>query len=342
MPIPVLGVIAPPPTPPIDDGGKPDTTGNARSVITWTTAQGVPMPLTGDISSDNSGVIVQPGLKGFDSPPITLVLDEMPSQDGSAFRSKRSPTRELFIPLFLWAPDRAQYLMLRRSLINAMSPDMGIGTLCVEEPSMGTKRFIRCYLSDGMEGDDTQSLSNGYTYGSYGVVLHAPDPYWYGSPLAEVMALSTTPPINFYTGKSRGAVDESTGPFIVPGLHLSSTYIPSGNRTLTITGGVNSWPVWKVESSGATSFTLWNKTSDKKLILNHAFAAGDTVTIDSRPGHKTAISQNSGNVYSELGPDPQFWPLLAGVNTVEVNLQGGGLGVNGTVTLTYEPRYRGT
>lgn len=342
MPIPVLGAVTPlPPTPPIDII-PPDDARNTRSILTWISAQGVSIPLTGDISFDNAGVIVQPGLKGFDSPPITLVLDELPSQDGSAFRSKRSPTRELFIPLFLWAPDRSQYLMLRRSLINAMSPDMGIGTLDVQEPAMGTRRSIQCYLSSGMEGDDTQSLNNGFTYGSYGVILHAPDPYWYGEALTEVLTLSTTPPINFFTGKSRGAADEATGPFMVPGLHLSSNYIPSGNRTLTITGGVNSWPIWKVESSGATAFTLWNKTSGKKLMLNHTFGAGDTITIDCRPGHKTVISQNAGNVYSELGPDPQFWPLLSGVNTVEVDLQGSGLDVNGTVTLTYEPRYRGT
>lgn len=337
MPILAPGAVTPPPV------IGPETLPSDRTVITWISANGEEIPLTGDISGDTTGVIVQPGLRGFDSPAISLVMDEMPAQDGSVFRSKRSPTRELMIPLFLWAPTRADYLSLRRQLINQMSPDDGIGTLRVYEPSLESTRYIRCYLSSGMEGDDTASLTNGYTYGSYGVILHAPDPYFYGPTINERIELSTVTPINFYTGKNRGDPTESTGPFMVPGLHLSSSYIPAGNRTINIDGAVEAWPIWTVTTASANSFTLWNKTTDKLLTLNHVFpAGGDTVTIDSRPGFKTVTSALNGNVYSELAANPSFWSLKAGDNEVEVDLASSGTGVSGVVTLQYDPRYRGT
>lgn len=340
MAILVPGVVTPPPV----DGGVDVS---LRSVLTWITPSGEEIPLTGNIEGVNAGVIVQPGLKGFDSPPITLVLDEMPSQDGSLYRSKRAPTRELFVPLFLWAPDRSQFLALRRALVNAMSPDNGIGTLRVDEPSDNSTRFIRCYLAGGMEGDD--STGNGFTYAAYGAVLHAPDPYWYGDTHTVDIELSNVAPINFFTGKNRGDVNEGTGPFIVPGIHLSTVYVPPSGRTLTVDGDVETWPVWTVAGKNATTFTLKNSVIDrdgntvvKALTLNHDFtAAGDTVTIDSRPGKKTANSVSLGNVYYELGADPSFWSLQSGLNNVEITLSGGGLGVTGSVLLAYQPRYRG-
>jgi hypothetical protein len=222
-----------------------------------------------------------------------------------------------------------------------MSPDNGIGILSIEEPSTNSTRSIRCYLVSGLEGDESQ-LSNGFTYAAYGAVLHAPDPYWYGPTVTEVMELTTVSPVNFYTGKNRGDPTEGTGPFIVPGIHLSSSFIPSGNRTLNIDGGVDTWPVWTVHTSNANSFTLWNHTTDKQLTLNHTFpTGGDTVTIDTRPGFKTATSANTGNIYSELAANPSFWALKNGDNEIEVDLKSGGIGVSGVITMTYEPRYRG-
>lgn len=342
MAILVPGVITPPP---IEGVFVPDN--GIRSVITWITPGGEEVPLTGNIEGVNAGVIVQPGLKGFDSPAISLILDEMPSQDGSMYRSKRAPTRELFIPLFLWAPDRTQFLALKRALINAMSPDDGIGTLRIVEPSTGSCRYIRCFLSSGLEGDDT--TGNGFTYAAYGVVLHAPDPYWYGQSQDVVIQMSETHPINFFTGKDRGSVGEATGPFTVPGIHLSSTYIPPSGRIITVDGDVSAWPVWKVTGANATSFTLRNtitnqfgETVTKSLTLNHNFSpSGDTVTVDSRPGMKTVTSATTGNIYFELGPDPSFWALKAGFNNVEISLMSSSVDVTGSVLLTYQPRYRG-
>lgn len=354
MPIPAVAVA-----PPLSGGGTPDNPGtpevvvapSVRSAIYWIASDKTEVLLTGDITGTASGIIVQPGIKGFDAPPYNLALDDLPALDGSAYRNVRATTRELFVPLFLWAPSRGQLVKLKRDLVSRFNPKKGIGTLKVVETDDDgnlSSRFIDCFYSGGMEGDEQEGY--GFTFCTFGVILQAPDPYWYGEKqIPAPTGLAGKPPVNFFTGKDRGAAGELTGPFL-PNVHLSQQNQPNNQYLIAVNGDVPSWPVWTITGANCDRFTLTrvgqSGEPDAALILNYTFpAGGDVVIIDTRPGYKTVRNSAGTNLWPNLGPNPHLWFLKEGSNNVliQLSLIGGGspVTITGNAKLEFYPRYLG-
>lgn len=335
MPIPaLLSVVNPPDAPPV----IPVFSRWNRSVITWTPATQNPVLLTGDISGYHAGVVVQPGIKGFDNPPFDLDLDELPALDGSSFRFVRATTRELMLPLFLWAPNRELLLEVKRNILKAFNPKKGPGILQVTEGD-GSSRSIGCFYSSGLEGDEGDGA--GFTYCKFGLILKAPVPFWYGDQITIPFDISEPVHVNFYN------LDGTHG-FMNPGLHISTSQFDPTGAIISTSGDVDSWPVWKVTCTKTSQFLLNNLTTGDSLVLNHDFGAtGDTVTIDTNPGVKTVVSARDGNVWSELGPSPKLWPIPDGDSEVQIKLLRGDTyppGADravGHVELSYRPQYLG-
>lgn len=325
-----------------------------RTYISWIGADGSETVLTDDISDGTAGVVVQTGIKGFDSPPFVLNFDDLPSLDGSAFRSVRAPMREILIPVFVWAPTRGQFVNLRRAFINKFNPKNGVGTLKVvetDDDGSQSARYIDCYYLSGLDGDTKTPAE--LTYGTYGIILRAPDPWWYGAMQTKNFNISGATPLNFYTGKAVGSVGEHTGNFldakpppIIP-WNLSPTLMANGvAQTVSILGDTDTWPVWTVTGKGGAQLTMTNLTTGKSLQLNYDFtAAGDVVTIDTRPGVKTAVNNAGTNVWQYFGPNPKLWEFKAGDNLVSISytLSGGSVSTSttGTLSMQYKPRYAG-
>lgn len=314
-----------------------------RSSISWIDSRNNEVILTGNVVGGTAGIIVSPGIKGFDAPPYTLSIDELPAQDGAAFRSVRATARELFVPLFLWAPTRGQLVNLKRDLVSRLIPKFGKGILkVVETDDFGvlSARYIDCYYSSGMEGDEQDAGQ--FTYCNFGLILKAVNPWWYGNPITAGYNLANITPVNFFTGKAKGVA----GNFL-PFSGLSNVWLATGApQTITIAGDVETWPVWTITGKGGAQFTLSNLTTGKSLTLNYDFTAtGDTVTIDTRPGVKTAVNSANANVWQYFGPNPKLWEFLPGDNQVSfaLTLAGGATSANisGNVSFTYRPRYSG-
>jgi hypothetical protein len=90
-----------------------------------------------------------------------------------------------------------------------------------------------------------------------------------------------------------------------------------------------------------------NITTGKGLVLNYDFTAtGDTVTIDTRPGVKTAVNAAGTNVWQYFGPNPKLWEFVPGNNVVSfaMTLTGGttSTSITGNLGLSYRPRYAGS
>lgn len=329
------------------DGSVLMPTNGVRTAISWIDAIGHEVMLTGNISGDSAGIIVQPGIKGFDAPPYTLNLDELPALDGAAIRSVRATSREIFLPLFLWAPTRGQLVNLKRALVARLVPKFGKGVLkVVETDDSGnlTARYIDCYYSGGMEGDEQDAGQ--FTYCTFGVILKAPDSWWYGDSISKAFNLAGASPVNFFTGKARGSVNETTGAFL-PFAGLSGVWVATGvPQTISIVGDVETWPVWTLIGKGGAQFTMQNLTTGKGLVLNYDFTAnGDVVTIDTRPGIKTAVNSAGTNVWQYFGPNPKLWEFLPGDNSVSfaLTLAGGAssTSITGNIGLSYKPRFSG-
>lgn len=321
------------------------TPASSRSVITWTSPGGDTINLTSGWTG-NLGLAVGMGIKGFDAPPVDLQLDDLPALDGAAYRSIRAITRELFIPLNLGAANRSDYLTLKRDISRKLVTRQGLpGTLSVYEivGDAITVRHIDCYYAGGMEGDE-QTASN-LTYSQHGLILRAPDPWWYGNAVNKDYSLAGTTPINFFTGKARGAPDELTGAFM-PFQNLSTVWLATGApQTISILGDVETWPIWTIVGKGGSKFTLNNLTTGKGLTLNYDFSVGDTVIIDTRPGIKTAVNSAGDNVWSHFDINPKLWEFMPGDNQVSFALTlasgNSATGVTGSIQFSYKPRYLG-
>ncbi|REE95152.1 phage distal tail protein [Thermomonospora umbrina] len=322
----------------------PEVRPSHRSELWWIAADGERVPLTGDMITSTSGIIAQRGVHGLEAPPVDLRLDELPLLDGAVFRHVRSPVRDIFLPLLLWATDREAMVLLKRHLIHRMNPRNGRpGTLeVVETDSVGarTSRYIDCFYVSGMEGEEKDAA--GLVYCKFGVNLKAPDPFWYGTEVELVDNVNGDPPLHFFTGKPRGAGDHIGGSFLP--LHLSKRSDPDGKKIMSVNGDVEAWPIWIVKAHGADTLLIKHEGTKEQILLKHPFGfETDIVTIDTRPGHKTVWSQRDKNVWERLAPGSELFSLGEGQNSVLVDFSdnSGGTPVHiaGTVTVKYRPRY---
>ena len=91
--------------------------------------------------------------------------------------------------------------------------------------------------------------------------------------------------------------------------------------TITNNGDVDAWPVVTVEGPG-TDLEVENLTTGLRWHLTGDVAAGSTLTVDTRPGHKSA-RLDGVNVFGRLSDDSVLWPLVPGPNRVSIGFAGG-------------------
>lgn len=83
-----------------------------------------------------------------------------------------------------------------------------------------------------------------------------------------------------------------------------------------------------------TAFTITGETGEK-ITVTHTLTEGESIVIDTRPGHKTVAAGGTA-ILGDLSWDSVFFPLLAGENRLSWSCEGTG-SVSVTVSLT--PRY---
>ncbi|MEU7863483.1 hypothetical protein [Nonomuraea sp. NPDC049141] len=268
-------------------------------------------------------------MKGFDAPPVQMNYDELPALDGAYLRHIRRQSRELFLPLFLLASDRPQLLQLKRAFLSSLDPAYGAGKLRLTEAD-GTSRHIEVYYASGAEGDEGKTLT-GLHWAKYGLVLRAFDPYFYSG---EAQAIEFTPGAlnlkSFFDGLFLGDFP------------LNSNHTLNGVSQVTVTGDVDTWPIWFIHGPCSTvSFTRRTMgVADRVFSAALNLAPTDLVVIDTRPGMKSVINRTTGaNFWPRLGPSPQLWPISPGSNEVIISVAD--VGAETAVNLLYTPRYLG-
>lgn len=278
---------------------------------------------TGDGVSEN-GIVVQPGMRGFDAPSFQYSYEESPGLDGAHFNDVRITSREIFIPVMIIGSDRGDFLTKKRAFLSAINPigSFNAGKLYVTEGD-ASSRTIDLYYMDGAEGD-YGTATGGFVWQKYGLRFVAMDPYFYG---AQVETRTWT-----------GDVGELTPFFSSPffGLNLNKTLSFNGSVTLDVTGDVDSWPIWTVKGP-LDSVTFTNNSMGQEFTLTHSLLSGDSITIDTRPGKKTVKHEDGTNLWSNLEPNPQFWPVAPYWNEIEINVTNATSATE--ITIEYTPRF---
>lgn len=152
-------------------------------VLTWIAPTGETLKL----SDYYNGYQVLEGIQGFDSPPYDSSETQTPNVDGSTWLGARASSRDLFVPLHVWGPDRQTFLSRKSQLFALLNPQRGqqnagvynTGTLRVEDID-GSSRQMAVFYKNGLEGDEGAEAS-GREYMKRGLVFRSVDAYWSSS-----------------------------------------------------------------------------------------------------------------------------------------------------------------
>jgi phage-related protein len=238
------------------------------------------------------------GTRGRGMPPISRIEEEVPGQSGARLRETRHGVREVAIPMDLTG-DMSTLRATLRTWMSTLDPARGDGRLLVTSHT-GDQRELFCRYDDGL--DLVEQLA---TFQKAVLVFRAVDPYWYD--LSDSVASWTS-----------GVTTATFFPFFP--LRLSSSEV-FADDIVNNTGDTDAWPVWQITGPGS-DLHLRNLTSGKTLSLTGlTLLAGETVTIDTRPGQKTVTKDDGTNLYSYIGTS-SLWALLVGSNSVRIELTG--------------------
>lgn len=285
-----------------------------------------------DYEDGGRRIHVMKGISGFDAPTVDLFYDELSGSDGGLFRHSRTTTREIFIPIVMWARTRPDFLALKRDLLSRIHPSKGAGRIVVTEGD-NTARYLDCYYSGGAEGVYSEE-EGGFFWQKYGLTFRAMDPFWYDTAPQEVTWTSGSSELKSFFG-------DGTEPFL--GIRLNPSRAINGTTPVVSPGDHDTWPVWTITGplDGLTASVTG--ASEGSFTLNTSLAPGDVLHVDTRPSRRRIIKLDNPpivagpNFWDVLEPGDQFWPLRQG--THEITLSAGSVGPGTSISMNYRPRY---
>jgi hypothetical protein len=241
------------------------------------------------------------GITGRGLPPVAFNDITVPDRPGRTLMSVRDDARQIVLPILLEGSSLTDYRTKLRALAVSLHPSTTPGTLRVATID-GLTRDLTCWYVDGF------GLLEEYpNWSTPSLLFRALNPYWYDTAA--------------HTGSWAVAAASAFFPIFPMILSADSVNL---TPTVTVAGDVAVWPVWTLTGPfTAVRLTL----GDVVLELVYTAAAGEVVTIDTRPGAKTVVSSIAGNVFSSL-TEPFMFALQPGANAVGVMLTGGAGGVS--------------
>ena len=258
--------------------------------------------------------------RGRFMPKLKFDSEGVPGQPGERFREVRHDVREMLLPMRVTAASPEALHTELRAMVDRMDPTRGPGKIRVTSV-LGDQREVECFYSAGLEMDEKIDDSSGPTWQTMAMSFTAFDPYWYDvSPNARTFSVTETPKF-----------------FPIFPLRLTSSEIVV-DETVTVDGSVDTWPVWTISGPGS-GIRLSNLTTGKFLYFTTlTLTAGQTITIDTRPGAKTVLLDDGTNLFGQLFVYSSLWPLVRGVNQISLEMAGAAPGAS-ELTLSYKQRY---
>jgi len=282
-------------------------------VWTWTPPAGGPVVLNDRAAGYR---VMRARTKGLLAPPYRASTTSYAGLDGTELTELTADARPVALDLKVEADNVLELRARVHALVRALRPKAGAGVLTVTDEA-GVALSIGLRYTGGLEGAD--ELRNDGAWRGL-PPFAADDPWWYGN---EEAIPALLPP-------SRGFFP--VFPLRFPG----STIDVRGD--VVNAGDGDSSPVWTVQGPGVgPRFT--NYTTGRAIALSSTLAAGQSLTVDTRPGHQAVTRSDGTNLFGDLATAPAMWQLAPGVNDVGVTMTGatGASAVLGTS----RPRYSG-
>lgn len=285
--------------------------------IVWTAPDGQTIELTDESAGYR---VLANGTRGLRSVAYSVTATQYAGMDGADLEAIRVEPNELTIGVRVWADGAAELRAKVRQLVRTMRPRAGLGRLTVSDET-GRARHLQCYCIGGLEGDESTDSTLPGLWRRMALKFYAPDPWWYGD--TQTLSVGLGPPTPFFPFFPL-VLSASTvqGEFIID---LSDTDAPTP-------------PVWTIVGPGA-ALILTNQTTGQVIEVNASIPAGDTMVIDTRPGHQSVRRGDGTNLMSAVASDPALWTLIEDVNRVTAVLSGATS--DSRIQGSYRPRYAG-
>jgi hypothetical protein len=230
-------------------------------------------------------------------PPVTIHTFRVPQTHGGRFRHARHDERLATIPVVLPGPTDGREELRRWA--RALDPVKGEGTLTVVQGDHAG-RHLTCAYESGLE-----TFSEEHAQLGLGVLaFRAADPYWQDGAESSVVAAIDSTAFTWF-------------PFLPLVLGASDVF---AQATITNLGDVAAWPIVTVTGPG-TDFAAVNFTTGHEWRFTGSVAAGSTLIVDTRPGHKS-VRLDGANAFGRLADDSILWPLAPGPNSVSLAFAG--------------------
>lgn len=201
------------------------------------------------------------GNSGLGAVPVELVTTPNPA-GGVIVEYVREQERTILWPIRMRSATHLGLLDVWRRVqyLITQTKRHGPGRLRLQRPD-GSEREILAYYRTGLEGEPGDGT---WLEVTAVVNLLCPDPYWRDT--------------RTITVEYR---DEPAPDYLTPYPSIGSGRV-LGAQTLHNTGDRAAWPTWTIRGP-MTSLTATNHTRGQSFTVNHALAAGELLTISSRP-----------------------------------------------------------
>jgi hypothetical protein len=234
------------------------------------------------------------GIRGTGIPPLAQQAERTPLQDGETYVRTLLDRRFIVLQLRLLGTTWANLQARRRSLVTALNPKLGVGTL--KWTPDATTYAIDCIL----ERELPMNERLGTLMDRATVSLRCPDPTWYDPTLNEPTHTVTPTELEF--------------PIEFP-IQFGPKFI---STVVDNTGDVVTWPTISNDGGAFSGVKIENVTAGKFVSLpGLSVASGETLTVDM--GART-IEVDGISVLDKMTSNSEFWSLATGNNTVKITL----------------------
>jgi hypothetical protein len=272
-----------------------------------------------DPDSTATTLRVEVASEGRFAPPVRFVSDTSPLQPGSVVRSVRHDSRIVVLPVTVQGSDETDLRTQLRNLSYYLDPTRGQGQLQITGPD-GVTRVTNAYLQSGMGLNETLDSTRGMTWQRASLEFLCEEPYFLDeSPTSSTIAYNTTTATFF--------------PFFPLRLSSSSVF---GATSINNDGDVSTWPRWTITGPGSAIY-IKNTTTGKTINLDVTLAAGETVSIDTKPGVRTVTKNDGTNLFGLLSSSSSLWSLAKGTNAIQLEMSSADVG--SSIGYSYERRW---
>jgi hypothetical protein len=252
------------------------------------------------------------GVEGFDDAAMTVGTVGAPSLLGELFDGVTVASRDVFLPVHLFAGGGTAWRAARDELRRVTNPLNGPTTITVATKD-GVARSIDAYRVPSQTGWGVDTWNAG-GWQALGLLFRAPRPWWVGDTVT--LGPWRTPSTTGFLG---------TG--FLP-LKLGESNVFGENVTVGVSGDVPTWLTWVLDGT-MTEATVTHEESGRSWTVD---TSGLTMplTVVTDPAGSAVVDGNGDRQWAALDAPFDLWPIPAGEQTVRVDITA----ADGTTTVT--------